>query len=88
MITKKSLLINNYFKMISDLKLLIGINIFPDFEDSIDILFYFNYNFIKNNEYVQAIDDILEINKIIINDELFEKVCDIIIQFINLLKSL
>ena len=87
MITKKFLLINNYIKMIYDLKLLIGINIFPEFEDSIDILFYFNYNFIKNNEYVQAIDDILEIHKIIINDELFEKVWDIIIQFINLLKS-
>ena len=65
-----------------------SLHIFPDFEDSINIFFYFNYNFIKNNEYVQAIDDILEINKIIINDQLFEKVCDIIIQFINLLKSL
>ena len=52
---------------------MIGKNKFPDFEDSTDILFYFNNNFTNNNEYVQAIDDILEINKIIINDELFGK---------------
>ena len=50
--------------MISDLKLIIGISIFLYLEDPIDILFYSIYNFIKNNEYIQAIDDILEIKKL------------------------
>ena len=40
MISKKTLLINKYIKMMSDLKLFIGINIFRDFEDFIDKLFY------------------------------------------------
>ena len=38
--------------MIHDLKLIIGIYIYPDFKDFIDVLFYFNYNIIKNNKYV------------------------------------
>ena len=87
MITKTSLLINNKFKIISNLKLLFGINIFQDVQDSIYI-FCFNNNLIKNKEYVHSIKDILEIHKIKINDQLFKKVCGIIIQFINLLKSL
>ena len=45
--------------MISNLKLFIGINIFPEFEDSIDILFYLQYTFIKKKKSVQAIDYIL-----------------------------
>ena len=42
----------------------------------------------NESEYCQAIDDILEINNIFLDDELFEKVCDIIIDFLILLKQL
>ena len=88
MISKKRLIIREYLKMNEDLKPLIEKSIFPDFWDVIDIIFYFNYNFLKPDGDVQAIDDILEINNINIDDELFGRVCDIIIDFLNLLRSL
>ena len=42
----------------------------------------------NESEYCQAIDDILEINNIELDDEAFEKVCDIVIDFLILLKQL
>ena len=39
-------------------------------------------------EDVQTIDNMLEINNIDIDDDVFGKVCDIIIDFLNLLRSL
>ena len=88
MTTKKSLIIIKYLKVVEDIKLITGKNIFPDFHDAVDIIFYFGYNFMNDSEYCQAIDDILEINNIELDDEVFEKVCDIIIDFIILLKQL
>ena len=40
MTTKKSLIIIKYLKLVEEIKLIIGQNIFPDFYDSIDIIFY------------------------------------------------
>ena len=74
--------------MNKDIKHLIEKNIFPEFWDVIDILFYFNYNFLKPDEDVQTIDNMLEINNIDIDDDVFGSVCDIIIDFLNLLRSL
>ena len=74
--------------MKSQLNIYIQQNVFPDFTDVIDLIFYFNYNFIDQSQYVQTIDNILEINKIEIDDELFGQVCDSIIGFVNLLKRL
>jgi len=89
MVNKKSLIIEQYLKMIKDIETLIEKNIFPEFWDVIDIIFYFNYNFLKPDEDVQTIDNMLEINKIDIDDDdVFGRVCDIIIDFLNLLKSL
>jgi hypothetical protein len=88
MVSKKSLIIEQYLKMNKDIKDLIEKNIFPEFWDVIDILFYFNYNFLKPDEDVQTIDNILEINNIDIDDDVFGSVCDIIIDFLNLLRSL
>jgi len=85
MTTKKSLIIIKYLKVVEEIKQITGKNIFPDFIDAIDIIFYFGYNFMNESEYCQAIDDILEINNIFLDDELFEKVCDIIIDFLNLI---
>ena len=88
MVSKKSLIIEQYLKMNKDIKHLIEKNIFPEFWDVIDILFFFNYNFLKPDEDVQTIDNMLEINNIDIDDEVFGSVCDIIIDFLNLLRSL
>jgi hypothetical protein len=88
MTTKKSLIIIKYLKLVEEIKLITGKNIFPEFIDAIDIIFYFGYNFMKESEYCQVIDDILEINNIFLDDEVFEKVCDVIIEFIILLNQL
>ena len=88
MISKKNFIISQYLKMNSQLNVYINQNIFPDFIDVVDLIFYFNYNFIDQSQYVQTIDNILEINKIVIDDDQFGKVCDLIIDFINLLKRL
>ena len=88
MISKRNLIISQYLKMNSQLNNYIQQNVFPDFTDVIDLIFYFNYNFIDQSQYVQTIDNILEINKIEIDDELFGQVCDSIIGFVNLLKRL
>ena len=88
MISKKNLIIRQYLEMISQLNNYIQQNIFPDFNDVVDIIFYFNYNFLDQSQYVQTIDNILEINKIEIDDEPFGKVCDLIIGFVDLLKRL
>ena len=88
MVSKKTLIINSYLKMNEDIKNIIGKNIIPEFWDVIDILFYFNYNFLNPDKDVQTIDNMLEINNIDIDDDVFGKVCDIIIDFLNLLRSL
>ena len=88
MTTKKSLIIIKYFKLVEEIKIITGKNIFPEFIDAIDIIFYFGYNFMKESEYCQVIDDILEINNIFLDDEVFEKVCDVVIEFIILLNQL
>ena len=88
MISKKNLIIRQYLEMNTQLNNYIQQNIFPDFIDVVDLIFYFNYNFLDPSQYVQTVDNILEINKIQIDDVLFEKVCDLIIDFLNLLKRL
>ena len=88
MTTKKSLIIIKYLKLVEEIKLITGKNIFPEFIDAIVIIFYFGYNFMKESEYCQVIDDILEINNIFLDDEVFEKVCDLVIDFIILLNQL
>ena len=64
MITKKTLIIEKYLKMNEDIKIYINQNIFPEFNNVIDILFYFNYHFIKPNDDVQTVDDILFISNV------------------------
>ena len=88
MTTKKSLIIIKYLKLVEEIKLITGKNIFPEFIDAIDIIFYFGYSFMKESEYSQVIDDLLELNNIFLNDEVFEKVCDLVIDFIILLNQL
>ena len=90
MSNRRSLIIRGYLTMIKKLKELSIINIFPDFDNVTDIIFYFSYNFILNcNHIPEKIEEILELNNYKIeDDEYFGQVCDIIIEFINLLNSL
>ena len=88
MSSKKSLIITKYLKLVEDIVVITNKNIFPDFNDVIDIVFYFNYTFMRELDFFQIVDDILEINKIEIDDYQFGIVCDLIIEFLNLLKQL
>ena len=86
---RKIIIIRNYLKMCDDLKKYINQDFFPsDLYDVIDIIFFITYTFTNENEYTQIIDDMLEIKNIELDNEKFELVCDIIINFINLIKSL
>ena len=87
---RKSIIIKEYFIMINKLKELGIINIYPDFDNVTDIIFYFSYNFVLNcNHIPEKIEETLEINNYKIEDDNeFGKVCDIIINFINVLNSL
>ena len=88
MITKKQFIFMQLLKLNNDIFVYTNKCIFPDFYDAIDILFYFSYNFLDTNKQIQVIDDILEINNVEVNDEHFGKVCDLIIDFVNLLNGL
>ena len=90
MASRRSLIIRGYLTMNKKLKELFIFNIFPDFDNVTDIIFYFSYNFILNcNHIPEKIEEILELNNYKIeDDEYFGQVCDIIIEFINLLNSL
>ena len=88
MITKKRLIITQYLKMNYDLKHYLHQNIFPDFYDVVDILFYFQYNFMMVEHTAEKIEDLLLIHNIVLDDERFGKVCDIIIDFLKLISRL
>ena len=88
MTTKKKFIYMQFLKLNNDLFVLTNKYIFPDFIDVIDILFYFSYNLLDPNKQIQVIDDILEINNVEIDDVRFGKVCDLIIDFVNLLNGL
>ena len=61
MVSKKHLIIESYLIMNKDINSCIGKNIFPEFWDIKDVLFYFHYNILKPSDDVQAIDNIIEI---------------------------
>jgi len=88
MITKKQLIITQYLKMNYDLKHYIHQNIFPDFYDVVDILFYFQYNFMMVAHPPEKIEDLLLIHNIVLDDERFGKVCEIIFDFIKLINRI
>ena len=45
MVTKKKLIIEKYLLMVEQLRKILNVDIFPEFNDVVDILFYFQYNF-------------------------------------------
>ena len=86
--TKKHIIIEKYLLMIQELNKILNVDIFPEFNNPIDILFYFQYNFLMVPHPAEKIEDILILNNIILEDDVFGLVCDIILDFIILLNNL
>ena len=86
--TKKHIIIEKYLLMIQELNKILNFDIFPEFNNPIDILFYFQYNFLMVPHPAEKIEDILILNHIILEDDVFGLVCDIILDFIILLNNL
>ena len=74
--------------MTEEVRKILLIVIFPEFYDLIDMSFYYNYNFILVEHTAERIEDILQINNIQLEDNDFGNVCDIILDFIILLRTL
>ena len=55
--TKKQILIQKYLLMIEELKKILNVDIFPEFNDVVDILFYFQYNFLMIQHPAEKIED-------------------------------
>ena len=88
MITKKHLIIEKYLLMVKELKKILLIDIFPEFYDAVDILFYFQYNFMMVEHSPEKIEDLLLINNINLDDNTFGNVSEIIIEFLFLLQTI
>ena len=84
MITKKHLIIEKYLLMVKELKKILLIDIFPEFYDVVDILFYFQYNFMMAEHPPEKIEDLLLINNINLDDDTFGNVSEIVMDFIFL----
>ena len=55
MSSKKSLIITKYLKLVEDIVVITNKNIFPDFNDVIDIVFYFNYTFMRELDFFKLL---------------------------------
>ena len=86
MTTKKEVLINNYIDYQNEVKKIINCNILPSLEDFdiLDILLYFNLYFnIGQWNYEKANYEIIEMNKLDINDTDLKKVMPLTIDLID-----
>jgi hypothetical protein len=88
MISKKQLIIKKYLLMVEQLRKILNIDIFPEFYDVVDILFYFQYSFMMVQHPPEKIEDLLEINNIKLDDNTFGDVSEIILDFIFLLQTI
>ena len=88
MITKKQLIIRKYLLMVEQLRKILNVDIFPEFTDVVDILFYFQYSFMMCSHPPEKIEDLLLIHNIVLDDETFGKVCEIIFDFIKLINRI
>ena len=88
MISKKQLIIRKYLLMVEQLRKILNVDIFPEFYDVVDILFYFQYSFMMVQHPPEKIEDLLEINNIKLDDNTFGDVSEIILDFIFLLQTI
>ena len=86
MTTKKEILIKKYFDYQNQMKQIIDCNILPSLDDFdiLDILLYFNLYFnIGQPDYKKVIEDIIEINKLDIDENDLNKVMPITLDLIE-----
>jgi hypothetical protein len=86
MTTKKEILIKKYIDYQNQMKQIIDCNILPSLDDFdiLDILLYFNLYFnIGQPDYKKVIEDIIEINKLNINENDLNKVMPITLDLIE-----
>ena len=86
MTTKKEVLIKKYIDYQNQMKQIIDCNILPSLDDFdiLDILLYFNLYFnIGQPDYKKVIEDIIEINKLNINENDLNKVMPITLDLIE-----
>ena len=88
MVTKKQLIIKKYLLMVEQLRKILNLDIFPEFYDVVDILFYFQYNFMMVPHPPEKIEDLLLIHNIKLDDNTFGDVSEIIMEFIFLLQTI
>ena len=86
MTTKKEILIKKYIDYQNQIKNIIDCNIMPSLDDYdiLDILLYFNLYFnIGQPDYKKVIEDIIEINKLDIDENDLNKVMPITLDLIE-----
>ena len=86
MTTKKEVLIKKYIDYQNEVKKIINCSILPSLDDFdiLDILLYFNLYFnIGQSNYEKTIYDIIEMNKLDINDTDLKKVMPLTIDLID-----
>ena len=86
MTTKKEILIKKYIDYQNQMKQIIDCNILPSLDDFdiLDILLYFNLYFnIGQPDYKKVIEDIIEINKLNIDENDLNKVMPITLDLIE-----
>ena len=86
MTTKKEVLIKKYIEYQNEVKEIIDCSILPSLDDFdiLDILLYFNLYFnIGQSNYEKTIYDIIEMNKLDINDTDLKKVMPLTIDLID-----
>ena len=88
MISKKQLIIRKYLLMVEQLRKILNVDIFPEFTDVVDILFYFQYSFLMVQHPPEKIEDLLEINNYKLDDNAFGDVSEIIMELILLLQTI
>ena len=88
MISKKQLIIRKYLLMVEQLRKILNVDIFPEFYDVVDILFYFQNSFLMVQHPPEKIEDLLEINNTKLDDNTFEDVSEIIMELIVLLQTI
>ena len=86
MTTKKEVLIKKYMDYQNQVKQIIDCNILPSLEDFdiLDILLYFNLYFnIGQPDYKKVIDDIIDLNKLNINENDLQMVMPLTLDLID-----
>jgi hypothetical protein len=92
-LTKRTVLTQLYKEFHKEITDLIDINIssiFPDHDliDIVDIVYLISFYFGATTQYENIVKELLMINKIVVNDDVFQKMLPIIETFLNKFKTI